>query len=75
MYNYRDLNLLVSVSDRDGRQFDNFSSVAIDWLLSDQSLASFEGEDIRMFDSVQAVGAKRDLRSECKIALCMIEIE
>ena len=41
VHSYRDLDILVTVTDSNGRKFDNFSSLAFDWQISDQSLASF----------------------------------
>ena len=41
MHSYRDLDLQMVVKDAEGRRFDNFSSLAFDWTLSEPSLASF----------------------------------
>ncbi|XP_067001569.2 nuclear pore membrane glycoprotein 210 [Anabrus simplex] len=38
--NYRDINVYVIVKDEHGREFDNITSLQIDWLLSDNSLVS-----------------------------------
>lgn len=40
----RDLNLGITVTDKNGRKFDNISSLEFDWSLSDSSLASLADE-------------------------------
>ena len=39
MHNHKELAIHVMVTDSNGRKFDNFSSLAIDWELSDHSIA------------------------------------
>ncbi|KAL4239762.1 hypothetical protein ACF0H5_000565 [Mactra antiquata] len=42
---HRDLKLGVTVTDKNGRKFDNISSLEFDWLMSDSSLGSLD-EDL-----------------------------
>ena len=37
----RSLDILVTVTDKNGRKFDNISSLDFDWSVSDSKLASF----------------------------------
>lgn len=41
MPNYKDLQILVAVTDNNGRRFNNFSSLAFQWELTDVRLAAF----------------------------------
>ncbi|XP_074660511.1 nuclear pore membrane glycoprotein 210-like [Tubulanus polymorphus] len=44
VHSHKDLDINVLVTDSNGRRFDNFSSLAIDWKLSDNSLAMLNDE-------------------------------
>ena len=45
VHNYKDLDILVSVTDSNGRKFDNFSSLEFDWTLSNTNVAEFGNGD------------------------------
>ena len=45
VHNYKDLDILVSVTDSNGRKFDNFSSLEFDWTLSNTNAAQFGNEN------------------------------
>ena len=42
--NYRDLEVTLTVTDSNGRKFDNFSSLAIGWDVSDLSIAQLDSD-------------------------------
>ncbi len=46
VHNYKDLDILVSVTDSSGRKFDNFSSLAFDWTLSNPNVADFGNNQV-----------------------------
>ncbi|XP_063400570.1 nuclear pore membrane glycoprotein 210-like [Mytilus trossulus] len=51
----RDLDILITVTDSNGRKFDNFSSLVFDWTLSDQSLASFSDSIVSSVETVHGI--------------------
>lgn len=51
----RDLDILITVTDSNGRKFDNFSSLVFDWTLSDQSLASFSDSIASSVETVHGI--------------------
>ena len=63
LYCGKDVDLLVTVVDDLGRSFDNFSSLLIDWTLSDQSLATFTDGSSVITDKAILDSGKRQLKS------------
>ncbi|VDI43866.1 nuclear pore complex protein Nup210, partial [Mytilus galloprovincialis] len=51
----RDLDIQITVTDSNGRKFDNFSSLVFDWTLSDQSLASFSDSIASSVETVHGI--------------------
>ena len=66
VYSFLDLELLVTVADKDGRRFDNFSSLVLDWQLSDKTLAGFNMNDEQLnMETVLLEDGGRRIQSEC----------
>lgn len=60
----RDLNLLVTVTDANGRKFDNISSLEFVWKLSDPSLASIPEDGELESDITVTPGGRKDIVSK-----------
>ena len=56
----RDLDLGVIVTDSNGRRFNNFSSLAFDWELSDENVAAF-GNSGKMTTAVTTTDTGKSL--------------
>ena len=56
VHNYKDLDILVSVTDSNGRKFDNFSSLAFDWTLSNTDVAEFGTKEMQLTTELTDTG-------------------
>ena len=60
VHSYHDLHLGVIVTDSNGRRFNNFSSLAFDWELSDLTVAEF-GNHGQLATNIQVAESGRKL--------------
>ena len=60
----RDLNLLITVTDVNGRRFDNISSLEFEWSLSDKSLATLPLGGELESDVTVTPGGRKDIVSK-----------
>ncbi|ELU01491.1 hypothetical protein CAPTEDRAFT_222865 [Capitella teleta] len=62
LYSGKHVDLQVTVLDESGRRFDNFSSLLIDWSISDQSLATFVDDETVITDRSVMESGMRNLK-------------
>ena len=66
----KDLHLLVALTDSSGRRFDNFSSLALEWSLSNSGLATVAHPDLLHTDIIVSDEGLQSVRCECFRPLC-----
>ena len=64
VHNYRSLQIQVTVTDGLGRKFDNFSSLALTWSLSDDKLASFSDNKQVTIETVAQDSGRQDIKGQ-----------
>ena len=65
---YLPLDISVGVSDAEGRNFDNFSSLLIDWKLSDSNLGTLVDESKSVTTKVERTESGRQLSKSTRKA-------
>ena len=61
----KDLHLQVALTDSSGRRFDNFSSLALDWLVSSTDLATVVHPQLLYTDVITIEEGLNSVRCEC----------
>ena len=64
MHCEKDLHLLVALTDSSGRRFDNFSSLALEWSLSNAGLATVAHPDLLHTDVIVSDEGPQSVRCE-----------
>ena len=61
----KDLHLQVALTDSSGRRFDNFSSLALDWSVSNNVLATVVHPELLYTDVIVSEDGFQSVRCEC----------
>ena len=77
VHNYCSLQMQVTVTDGEGRKFDNFSSLAFHWELSDGNLASLTDKSHVTMETVVLDSGRHVIKGEKKYiivtaCICML---